>query len=145
MTTQELYNAYIKKEVNVQEFLYEIRKNPILKQYISPVNTAEDVIVILKQRGVIAEQVSEDYPAVDPSDEKEMRQSSQSFGNKTKDAEFYIVSSKSGKTLATAETGSEASEKIKDLAKENPGDQFLKVPKHIYKKKKAYGAAFTRI
>jgi hypothetical protein len=136
MTTQELYNAYIKKEVNVQEFLYEIRKNPILKQYISPVNTAEDVIVILKQRGVIAEQVSEDYPAVDPSDEKEMRQSSQSFGNKTKDAEFYIVSSKSGKTLATAETGSEASEKIKDLAKENPGDQFLKVPKHIYKNKK---------
>ena len=136
MTTQELYNAYVKKEVNVQEFLYEIRKNPILKQYISPVNTAEDVIVILKQRGVIAEQVSEDYPAVDPSDEKEMRQSSQSFGNKTKDAEFYIVSSKSGKTLATAETGSEASEKIKDLAKENPGDQFLKVPKHIYKNKK---------
>lgn len=60
MRAQELYNQYCRKQLTVNEFLYHVRRDPILKEYISPVNSAEDVILILKQRCSITEQVNED-------------------------------------------------------------------------------------
>jgi len=60
MRAQELYNQYCRKEITVESFLYHVRRDPSLKEIISPVNSAEDVILILKQKVGICEQVSED-------------------------------------------------------------------------------------
>lgn len=58
MRVQELYNQYCRKEITTEDFLFHVRRDPLLKEYISPVNSAEDVILILKQRAGIREQVT---------------------------------------------------------------------------------------
>ena len=55
MKVQKVYDKYKAKEISVEQFLYEVRRDPSLKQYISPVNSAEDVITILKNKGIIVE------------------------------------------------------------------------------------------
>lgn len=77
--------------------------------------------------------MSEEYPEPGSPDEQDLKSNSASFNKKRKDANFYIVSSKSFKVLDTADDDHDAIEKMKDLAKENPGDQLLKVPKAKFK------------
>lgn len=62
MRAQEVYNQYCRKEISGQDLLYWLRRDPIIKEHISPLNSTEDAIKILKNKALISEQVAnEDY------------------------------------------------------------------------------------
>ena len=54
MTTQELYNKVLSKEITQQKFLYEVRRD-INLPFVSKLNNYEDAVTILKNKGVISE------------------------------------------------------------------------------------------
>jgi len=54
MTTQELYNKVLSEEVSKQKFLYEVRRDANLP-FITSLNTYEDTVKILKNKGIISE------------------------------------------------------------------------------------------
>ena len=54
MTTQELYNKVLSEEVSKQKFLYEVRRDVNLP-FITGLNTYEDAVQILKNKGIISE------------------------------------------------------------------------------------------
>ena len=54
MTTQELYNKVLAKEVTQQKFLYEVRRD-INLPFITSSNNFEDTVKILKNKGIISE------------------------------------------------------------------------------------------
>jgi hypothetical protein len=100
MRVQELYNQYCKKEITAEAFLRQMRINPLLKEYISPVNSVNDVILILKQRVGITEQVTNEDMVLQEKDvssyedEKgEPMPDSKEYGEKLeedyRDEEFY--------------------------------------------------------
>lgn len=60
MRAQELYNSYCRKQITEADFLYHMRRDQMLKEFISPVNNTQDIISILKNRGQITQQVTED-------------------------------------------------------------------------------------
>jgi hypothetical protein len=86
MTTQELYKAFKDNKVTEKQFLYEVRKDKYLSNFISPVNTADDVVKILKNRGVI----SEEEIAKELEDEKINRDYAKTFQD-------YVNRKKAGK------------------------------------------------
>lgn len=62
MNAQQAYVKYLNKEFTDNDFAYHMRRNPMLKEYISPISTVSDIISILKGKGVIWEEVSEETP-----------------------------------------------------------------------------------
>lgn len=70
MRAQELYNSYCRKEITENDFLYHIRRDQLLKEFISPVNNSQDVITILKNRGQIAQQIAEDQLIETPEEDE---------------------------------------------------------------------------
>jgi hypothetical protein len=58
MRIQEIYNQYCKKQISGDAFLRQVRLDPLLKEFVSPVNSLNDVILILKQKCCISEQVT---------------------------------------------------------------------------------------
>ena len=54
MTTQELYNKVLAKEVTQQKFLYEVRRD-INLPFITSSNNFKDTVQILKNKGMISE------------------------------------------------------------------------------------------
>lgn len=54
-TTQELYISVLKEEITPKDFLYQVRKDPKLSQWITPLLSYEDSVKILKNKGIINE------------------------------------------------------------------------------------------
>ena len=59
MTVQNLYIKYLDGEISKQKFLYEVRRDSNLTM-ISPSNSFEDVVKILKNKSIISEKVSKE-------------------------------------------------------------------------------------
>lgn len=57
MTVQNLYTKYLDGEISKQKFLYEVRRDSNLTM-ISPSNSFEDVVKILKNKSIISEKAS---------------------------------------------------------------------------------------
>ncbi len=55
MTTQTLYNQFLKEEITKDQFMYQIRRDERLSQWITPHLSFDDSIKILKNKGVINE------------------------------------------------------------------------------------------
>jgi hypothetical protein len=59
MTVQNLYTQYLDGKVTKQKFLYEVRRDQNLTM-ISPTNSFDDVIKILKNKSIISEKASKE-------------------------------------------------------------------------------------
>jgi hypothetical protein len=59
MTVQNLYTKYLDGEISKQKFLYEVRRDSNLTM-ISPNNSFEDVVKILKNKSIISEKASKE-------------------------------------------------------------------------------------
>lgn len=59
MTVQNLYTKYLDGEISKQKFLYEVRRDSNLTM-ISPSNSFEDVVKILKNKSIISEKASKE-------------------------------------------------------------------------------------
>jgi hypothetical protein len=59
MTVQNLYTKYLNGEITKQKFLYEVRRDQNLTM-ISPNNSFEDVVKILKNKSIISEKASKE-------------------------------------------------------------------------------------
>jgi hypothetical protein len=57
MTVQNLYTKYLNGEITKQKFLYEVRRDQNLTM-ISPNNSFDDVVKILKNKSIISEKAS---------------------------------------------------------------------------------------
>lgn len=55
MTLQNLYIKVKKNKISKSQFLTEVRKDPFAAKYVSPSNTYEDVVKILKSKDMIHE------------------------------------------------------------------------------------------
>lgn len=59
MTVQNLYTKYLNGEITKQKFLYEVRRDQNLTM-ISPSNSFDDVVKILKNKSIISEKASKE-------------------------------------------------------------------------------------
>jgi len=59
MTVQNLYTQYLDGKITKQKFLYEVRRDQNLTM-ISPTNSFDDVIKILKNKSIISEKASKE-------------------------------------------------------------------------------------
>jgi hypothetical protein len=59
MTIQDLYTQYLDGKVTKQKFLYEARRDQNLTM-ISPTNSFDDVVKILKNKSIISEKASKE-------------------------------------------------------------------------------------
>lgn len=59
MTVQNLYTQYLDGKITKQKFLYEVRRDPNLTM-ISPNNSFDDVVKILKNKSIISEKASKE-------------------------------------------------------------------------------------
>ena len=59
MTVQNLYTKYLNGEVTKQKFLYEVRRDQNLTM-ISPSNSFDDVVKILKNKSIISEKAAKE-------------------------------------------------------------------------------------
>lgn len=55
MTTQELYNKNISGDISNAKFLYEVRRNVDLQQFVTNMTSYNDSVRILKNRGILTE------------------------------------------------------------------------------------------
>lgn len=56
MTTQQLYNQLLKKQISQEKFLYEVRRDERLTNKITKFNSFNDTISILKRNSIISEE-----------------------------------------------------------------------------------------
>ena len=59
MTVQNLYTQYLDGKITKQKFLYEVRRDQNLTM-ISPTNSFDDVVKILKNKSIISEKASKE-------------------------------------------------------------------------------------
>lgn len=102
-------------------------KYPSVKSFVKAVESSLD-------RALKNNPMHEEYPYDDSDQTADTKASTRSILKSRKDANYYIVSSKTQKVLDTADTDAEAASKILDLSKEHPGDQLLKLSKEKLKK-----------
>ena len=57
MTTQSLYNQLLNEEITKDQFMYTIRRDERLSQWVTNLTSYQDTIKILKNKGVITENV----------------------------------------------------------------------------------------
>lgn len=55
MTLQNLYIKLKKNKITKAQFLNEVRKDPYASKFVSPMNSFEDAVKILKSRDIISE------------------------------------------------------------------------------------------
>lgn len=81
-STQDLYISVLKEEITPSEFLFQVRKDPRFKQYITPLQSYNDTIITLKAKGAINESfVDEEGNIIDDDNEKDKLQ--QKYGGNT--------------------------------------------------------------
>jgi len=69
-STQELYIDVLKEEITPNEFLFQVRKDPRFKQWITPLQSYNDTIQTLKDKGAINESfIDSEGNELDPEDE----------------------------------------------------------------------------
>ena len=103
MNAQATYIKYLKKEITESDFAYQVRRNPMLKEYISPVNSVADIISILKGKGVIWEEQSTETPRKEPFDAFKSFQQHMMIGNVIKEEKDQKLPKESGKKKPTAD------------------------------------------
>ena len=57
MTTQTLYNQLLNEEITKEQFMYTVRRDERLSQWITNLTSYQDTIKILKNKGAITENV----------------------------------------------------------------------------------------